>query len=115
MSDDKFSIATHLYMRLRRSGGRVIDVMWMLRDEKYAREIVDFARGSTDPETRRFAERYADLLSGGGRKPAPAPPPRPVLPSVRAAPAEAPVLPDATAAEDEVERLQSARYRGGLR
>jgi hypothetical protein len=41
---DKLSaIATHLYERLRRDGGRVIDAIWMTHNEDYAHEVLRIA------------------------------------------------------------------------
>ncbi|MGQ0530344.1 MAG: hypothetical protein ACT4PG_11150 [Panacagrimonas sp.] len=61
---EKFAVAAHLYTRLRRGGGRAIDVMWMTRDDKYAREVLDLARASPDPEVQHYAVRYAELMAG---------------------------------------------------
>lgn len=79
---EKFSLATHLYARLRRSLGRSIDVVWLLKDETYQREILDLAVASTDEQTRLFASRFAELIRTD-RKPRPAAiAPRPATQSV---------------------------------
>ena len=61
---EKFAVAAHIYTRLRRGGGRAIDVMWMTRDDKYAREVLELARASPDPEVQHYALRYTELMAG---------------------------------------------------
>lgn len=72
---ERFSLATHLYVRLRRSSGRVIDAVWMAQNDEYAREILRLAASDPDPETRNLVTRFGALLESGGRpaarKPAP--------------------------------------------
>jgi len=72
---ERFSLATHLYVRLRRSSGRVVDAVWMSQNDEYAREILKLALGDADPETQNLARRFEALLTGrpAPRKPAPAP------------------------------------------
>ena len=96
---EKFTVATHLYVRLRRGGSRPIDVMWMTKDEKYAREVLDMAMASTDAQTLDYAKRYAELMGGSAkRKPAPAAPPIPIREAAPAAPTPAAVPEMETAA-----------------
>ena len=98
MNDDQLSaLATHLYVRLRRDGGRVIDVIWMTRNQDYAREIIRIARSIPDAEVARLADRYEELMFGVVRN-APAA-------AARASP-EDPQSPAPSIA---------GRYRGGLR
>jgi plasmid replication initiation protein len=59
--DDKFPIAAQLFIRLKRSPGRVIDVTWMLENEMYALEVLRVAR-SADAESAELANRYEALL-----------------------------------------------------
>jgi hypothetical protein len=66
---ERFSLATHLYVRLRRSTGRVVDAVWMAQNDEYAREILRLAAADPDPETRGLAQRFLPLLDGG--RPAP--------------------------------------------
>ena len=40
---DAFSIATLLYARLRRVSGRVIDVMYLVENPSYARQMAELA------------------------------------------------------------------------
>ena len=81
---EKFAVAAHLYTRLRRSSGRAIDVMWMIRDERYAREVLEMARASPDAQVQHYALRYTELLAGiRTRVETPATPP--AMPALRAA------------------------------
>jgi len=59
--DDKFPIAAQLFIRLKRSPGRVIDVTWMLENELYALEVLKVAR-SADAESAELAARYESML-----------------------------------------------------
>lgn len=100
MNDEQLSaLATHLYVRLRRDGGRVIDVIWMTRNQDYAREIIRIARSIPDAEVARLADRYEELMFGLVRPSAPAPT------------ASAGALDDTAAPAPSV----AGRYRGGLR
>lgn len=64
-TDNKLSaIATHLYVRLRRDGGRVIDAIWMVHNREYAAEVLRIARSIPDDEVSRLADRYEELLYG---------------------------------------------------
>lgn len=101
MSDDRLSaIATHLYVRLRRDGGRVIDVIWLTRNQDYAREVLRLARMIPDPEVIRMSDAFEQIMFGTAPKRA-APPPM--------AAAQAPLE------EPEVTPETAARYRGHLR
>jgi hypothetical protein len=64
---ERFSLATHLYVRLRRSSGRVVDALWMSQNDEYAREILRLAASDPDPETRNLVTRFGSLLEGGTR------------------------------------------------
>ena len=105
-SEQLSSLATHLYVRLRRDGGRVIDVIWLMRNQEYAREILRVARGIPEPELEKLCDRIEDLMFGGGRPAAPKP-----------APAAAPRAAGLQSTEPMTEAQLSAtgRYRGGLR
>jgi hypothetical protein len=73
---ERFSLATHLYVRLRRSSGRVVDAVWMAQNDEYAHEILRLAANDPDPETQNLVQRFQALLGGGrpaARRPAPAP------------------------------------------
>lgn len=71
---ERFSLATHLYVRLRRSSGRVVDAVWMAQNDEYAHEILRLAANDPDPETQNLVQRFQALLGNRSapRKPAPA-------------------------------------------
>lgn len=69
--DERFPIAAQLFIRLKRSPGRVIDVTWMLENEPYAREVLKVAR-TADTESAELAARF-EALTASSRKSAPAP------------------------------------------
>jgi hypothetical protein len=69
---ERFSLATHLYVRLRRSSGRVVDAVWMAQNDEYAHEILRLAASDPDPETQNLVQRFYGLIGGRSapRKPA---------------------------------------------
>jgi len=71
---ERFSLATHLYVRLRRSSGRVVDAIWMAQNDEYAREILRLAATDPDAETQGLVQRFQALLGNqpAPRRPAPA-------------------------------------------
>ncbi len=44
LSSQKFALAAHMHVLLRRKTGRVTDTEWMVANTEYAREIVRVAR-----------------------------------------------------------------------
>lgn len=117
MSDsEKFAVATHLYVRLRRLAGRVIDPAWMARDERYARQILADVRLLEDSEMHRLAARYEEL--NGWKQTAPPVSLRERAPSTTpaAAPPVAPVAqPTTTAGPSPAQEKKVNRYVGALR
>ncbi len=95
---ERFGLASHLYVKLRRSHARVVDVAWMAQNDEYAREILRIARESPDPDVAKIVERFEELLGIKHAAPAPA---------AVAKPAAKP----ATALEKEV----AQHYTGALR
>jgi hypothetical protein len=79
---ERFSVATHLYVRLRKSPGRAIDAVWMSQNDEYAREILRLALLERDEETRNLAHRFEALMGDGSRRR-----PAPLAPSAASAPA----------------------------
>jgi hypothetical protein len=61
-SDEKFAVAAHLYVLLRRKSGRVIDTMWMAQNSDYACEILRIARQQADEDIARLADRFEALM-----------------------------------------------------
>ena len=109
---EKTGIAAHLYVILRRSANRVIDVEWMSRNEEYAREVIHLARQQGSEELKHYADRYEALMLGAA---APAPAPTPVKPVVIEARSDIGNMPmfDETAEEDMPST--ASRYIGALR
>jgi hypothetical protein len=65
LESEKFAIAAHLHVVMRRVHGRVTDVEWMIKSADYAREIIRVATGpasrpmfvATDPgDSSGFSE-----------------------------------------------------------
>lgn len=72
MSDsERFALAARLYSALKRSTGRVIDVLWLLQNEAYAQEVIRLARAA-DAECNELANRFEGQARGA--------PPRPSTP-----------------------------------
>ena len=67
---ERFSLATHLYVRMRRSGGRVVDAVWMSQNDEYAREILRIASAEADPEIQSLVAKFSALLNGSAPRPA---------------------------------------------
>lgn len=65
---DKFAIATQLYLRLKRSPGRIIDVAWLMVNEAYQREVIRVAM-ETDAESAALAARFEGKTAKPGRTP----------------------------------------------
>ncbi len=85
LESEKFAIAAHLHVLLRRVHGRVTDVEWMIRSPEYAREVIRVARGESHEDLRRLADKLEVAL---GLAPRPAPAARPAsIPSRSAQPA----------------------------
>ena len=108
---EKTGIAAHLYVTLRRSANRVIDVEWMSRNEEYAREVINLARQQGSEELKHYADRYEELTFG---------PPTPAAPVIQPVAAETthdvgnmPVFEEP--AEDDDLPSTASRYIGALR
>jgi len=72
MSDsERFALAARLYSALKRSTGRVIDVLWLLQNEQYAMEVIRLARAG-DAECADLAVRFESQLRGDRPRAAPA-------------------------------------------
>ncbi|QER39358.1 hypothetical protein F2A31_06410 [Acinetobacter suaedae] len=59
---DAFAIATQMYVRMRRVSGRVIDVMYLVHNQDYARYIADLALATEDQELERYVARLSTLI-----------------------------------------------------
>ncbi|MCG9515091.1 hypothetical protein MCL26_08215 [Acinetobacter pittii] len=59
---DAFSVATQVYVRMRRVTGRVIDAMYMVQNKDYAKYVIALALETEDDELKRCVERLKSLL-----------------------------------------------------
>lgn len=66
-----FTLASQFYVRLRRITGRVVDAVYIVQNEAYAREIIQLARTERDMELQIMASRLEDILGGPIHTPAP--------------------------------------------
>ncbi len=107
---DKTAIAAHLYITLRRTANRVIDVDWLAKNDEYAKEVVRLCRQQGSDELAHYANLYEELVFGVPPAPAPVASAKPPLPERAALLAEA-------AAEDSnpEEDIDPNRYIGHLR
>ncbi len=56
-----FSATGRVYVLLRRETDRMIDVEWVAADAAYAREVVQLARTTGQPELAELADRIENL------------------------------------------------------
>ena len=59
---DTFSIATLLYARLRRVSGRVIDVLYLVENPSYARQMAELALSTEVAELIRLVSRLDSVM-----------------------------------------------------
>ncbi len=59
-----FLLASQLYVRLRRITGRVVDAVYMVENEAYAREIIRIALAESDSELQKHAAHLQQLING---------------------------------------------------
>lgn len=59
---DAFSVATQIYVRMRRVTGRVIDAMYVVQNKDYAKYVIALALESEDDELKRCVERLKSLV-----------------------------------------------------
>ena len=107
---EKTAIAAHLYVTLRRSANRVIDVEWMGKNEEYAREIIQLARQQGSDDLRHYADRYAALMTG-----APPSTPAPAKASMAEPTTDIGQLPVFEEVPEEELPSTASRYIGALR
>lgn len=62
LDSEKFAIAAHLHVVLRRVNGRVTDVEWLIHSPEYAREVIRVARTEDHPELLRLADKLESAL-----------------------------------------------------
>lgn len=59
---DAFSVATQIYVRMRRVTGRVIDAMYVVQNKDYAKYVIALALETEDDELKRSVERLQSLV-----------------------------------------------------
>ena len=59
---EKFSIASLLYIRLRRATSRVIDAMYISENDAYAQHVIELALATEDQELHHLAQRLQSLI-----------------------------------------------------
>ncbi|ETR95583.1 hypothetical protein [Acinetobacter lactucae] len=59
---DAFSVATQIYVRMRRVTGRVIDAMYVVQNKDYAKYVITLALETEDDELKRCVERLKSLV-----------------------------------------------------
>lgn len=59
---DFFMLASQVYVRLRRVSSRVIDAVYMVENEEYAREIIRIATLVNDIELHQLAGRMQQIM-----------------------------------------------------
>lgn len=57
LESEKFAIAAHLHVLLRRTNGRVTDVEWMIKSRDYALEVIRVARMESHPDLHKLADK----------------------------------------------------------
>lgn len=62
LDSEKFAIAAHLHVLLRRTNGRVTDVEWMIRSPEYALEIIKVARAEPHPDLHKLADKMEAVV-----------------------------------------------------
>ena len=64
INNELFTLATQLYVRLRRETGRVVDAVYMAQNDAYAHEIMHLAASVEDRELKNLAEKLNKILNG---------------------------------------------------
>lgn len=54
---EAFTLATQIYVRMRRVTGRVIDAMYVVQNKDYAKYVIALALEAEDDELKRCVER----------------------------------------------------------
>lgn len=58
---EAFTLATQIYVRMRRVTGRVIDAMYVVQNQDYAKYVISLALEAEDDELKRCVERLMVL------------------------------------------------------
>lgn len=108
---EKTSVAALISVILRRKLNRVIDVKWLVKNQDYAREIINISRELDLPDLSDYANHLESLMFGSIQS-APAAKPKPV--SVET-PVSTTDLPDGNDDEDDGGEIDISKYVGHLR
>ncbi|MCX3004986.1 hypothetical protein OFD44_07935 [Acinetobacter baumannii] len=60
---EAFTLATQIYVRMRRVTGRVIDAMYVVQNKDYAKYVIALALEAEDDELKRCVERLMVLTN----------------------------------------------------
>lgn len=100
---DKTSVAALISVILRRKANRVIDVKWLVKNQEYAREIIELSREQGQEDLSEYANTLERLMFGSAATAAASRPPPAFAPTAS--------LPDA----DEGGEIDPRKYVGSLR
>ncbi len=65
MSDsDKTAVAALISVILRRKANRIIDVKWLVKNQEYAREIIQLSREQGQHDLNEYASHLEKLMFG---------------------------------------------------
>ncbi len=56
------AVASRLHVMLRRKANRITDIVWMISNMEYAREVLRLARAERDDEMNALAARFEQLV-----------------------------------------------------
>jgi len=106
---EKTSVAALISVILRRKINRVIDVKWLVKNQEYAREIINISRELELPDLNDYANHLETLMFGSISSPAVKS--KPVTEDLTAAPSN----PDAGDDEADGGAIDPSKYVGSLR
>ncbi|MDC5634925.1 hypothetical protein OIN80_06815 [Acinetobacter baumannii] len=66
---EAFTLATQIYVRMRRVTGRVIDAMYVVQNKDYAKYVIALALEAEDDELKRCVERLMVLTDSISEQP----------------------------------------------
>ena len=61
---DKTSVAALISVILRRKANRIIDVKWLVKNQEYAREIINLSREQGQDDLNEYASHLERLMFG---------------------------------------------------
>lgn len=106
---EKTSVAALISVILRRKINRVIDVKWLVKNQEYAREIINISREQGQDDLNEYADHLETLMFGSISST-----PAPVSEVVAEKPAPAEWNEEEIAADDGGE-IDESKYVGHLR